>query len=58
LQVPGVTCPILGPRTPDQLQDNMSALNVTLSPQELKAVDELNAPGELCRDRNLGPVPR
>lgn len=58
LQVPGVTCPIIGPRTLDQLKDNMAALNVTLTATELQAVDALNPTGELCRDRNLGPVPR
>jgi aryl-alcohol dehydrogenase-like predicted oxidoreductase len=58
LQVAGVTCPIIGPRTLDQLKDNLGALGVTLSTEELKAVDALNPPGELCRDRNSGPVPR
>jgi len=58
LQVPGVTCPIIGPRTVDQLKDNMGALNFTLTPEELKAVDDLNPSGELCRDRSIGPVPR
>jgi aryl-alcohol dehydrogenase-like predicted oxidoreductase len=58
LQVPGVTCPIIGPRTLEQLKDNMAALNVKLSQEEIKAVDALNAPGELCRDRSVGPVPR
>jgi aryl-alcohol dehydrogenase-like predicted oxidoreductase len=58
LQVPGVTCPIIGPRTVDQLKDNMGALNVSLSAADLKAIDELNPAGELCRDRNMGPVPR
>jgi aryl-alcohol dehydrogenase-like predicted oxidoreductase len=58
LQVPGVTCPIIGPRTVDQLEDNMGALTVTLSAEELKAVDGLNPPGELCRDKAMGPVPR
>jgi aryl-alcohol dehydrogenase-like predicted oxidoreductase len=58
LQVPGVTCPIIGPRTLDQLKDNMAAMQITLSAQELKAVDNLNPPGELCRERNLGAVPR
>jgi len=58
LQIPGVTCPIIGPRTLEQLKDNLGALPVTLSPDELKSVDALNPPGELCRERNLGPVPR
>ena len=42
----------------EQVKDNMSALGVTLSPAEMKAVDDLNSPGELCRDRSAGPVPR
>jgi aryl-alcohol dehydrogenase-like predicted oxidoreductase len=58
LQVRGVTCPIIGPRTLDQLKDNMGAMKVTLSADDLKAVDALNPPGELCRDRGLGTVPR
>jgi aryl-alcohol dehydrogenase-like predicted oxidoreductase len=58
LQVPGVTCPIIGPRTTEQLKDNLAALSVKLGEEELRAVDALNSPGELCRDRSLGPVPR
>jgi aryl-alcohol dehydrogenase-like predicted oxidoreductase len=58
LQVPGVTCPIIGPRTVEQLKDNMASVEVELTAEELRAVDELNAPGELCRDRNAGAVPR
>jgi aryl-alcohol dehydrogenase-like predicted oxidoreductase len=58
LQVPGVTCPIIGPRTLDQLKDNLGAMKVTLSADDLKAVDALNPSGELCRDRGLGTVPR
>ncbi len=58
LAIPGVTCPIIGPRTLEQLKDNMGAVNVSLSAEEMKAVDTINPPGELCRDRNLGTVPR
>jgi aryl-alcohol dehydrogenase-like predicted oxidoreductase len=58
LQVAGVTCPIIGPRTVEQTKDNMAALGVKLSAESLKAVDAANAPGELCRDRTAGPVPR
>ena len=58
LHVAGVTCPIIGPRTVAQLTDNMGAMDVTLSTEQLKAVDALNPPGELCRDRGMGPVPR
>ena len=58
LQVPGVTCPIIGPRTVEQLADNMGATKVTLTADDLKQLDALNGPGELCRDRGLGGVPR
>ncbi len=58
LQVPGVTCPIIGPRTVEQLKDNMAAMDLSLSAEELEAVDALNGPGELCRDRGMGAVPR
>ncbi len=58
LQVSGVTCPIIGPRTREQLRDNLGALNVTLTAQDIKRVDELNPPGNLCRDLTSGPVPR
>lgn len=58
LHVPGVTCPIIGPRTQAQLHDNMAALAVELTPEELKMVDGLNPPGNLCRDVHAGPVPR
>ncbi|MEM7625006.1 MAG: aldo/keto reductase [Planctomycetota bacterium] len=58
LSVPGVTCPIIGPRTVDQLVDNMGAAEIELTPEERVAVDGLVAPGELCRDAGLGAVPR
>lgn len=58
LHVPGVTCPIIGPRSVEQLEDNMAAAEITLSPEQMAAVDELNPSGELCRDRTAGPVPR
>ena len=50
LHVPGVTCPIIGPRTLAQVKDNMGATDVTLTDADMKAVDALNAPGKLCRD--------
>jgi len=58
LQVPGVTCPIIGPRTLDQLERQHGRIERDIDDAELKTVDELNPPGELCRDRNLGAVPR
>jgi len=40
------------------VKDNLGAVNVKLSDDVMKKVDALNGPGELCRDREAGPVPR
>ncbi|RKY75610.1 aldo/keto reductase [candidate division KSB1 bacterium] len=45
LAQPGVTAPIIGPRIMEHLEDNLGALKVQLSPEILKKVDELVAPG-------------
>ncbi|MFW5973613.1 MAG: aldo/keto reductase, partial [Bacteroidota bacterium] len=42
---PGVTSPIIGPRTMDQLDDNLGALEVELSDDDRKAIDEFAEPG-------------
>jgi aryl-alcohol dehydrogenase-like predicted oxidoreductase len=41
LRNPGVTAPIIGPRTTEQLQENLRALEVTLSEETLKKLDEI-----------------
>ncbi|MHB8994766.1 MAG: aldo/keto reductase [Armatimonadota bacterium] len=41
-----VTAPIIGPRTMDQLLDNLGALAVEITPEIEAAVDELVPPGE------------
>jgi aryl-alcohol dehydrogenase-like predicted oxidoreductase len=43
-QQPGITCPIIGPRTIQQLQDNLGAMNLKLSDQHLKKLDEVSPP--------------
>jgi aryl-alcohol dehydrogenase-like predicted oxidoreductase len=45
MQQPGITSPIIGPRTYEQLEDNLSAIGVTLTDAELRAVDEIVPPG-------------
>jgi aryl-alcohol dehydrogenase-like predicted oxidoreductase len=42
---PGVTAPIFGPRTLEQLQDLLPALEMNLSEAEQRACDEINPPG-------------
>jgi 1-deoxyxylulose-5-phosphate synthase len=42
---PGVTAPVVGPRTLDHLQEFLPVLEMTLSPEERRACDALNPPG-------------
>ena len=48
LHHPDLTCPIIGPRTVAQLEDNMAAVDVRLSPDVREKVDQLSPPGETC----------
>lgn len=43
---PGVTAPIIGPRTPEQLADNLACLDVTLTDADRQAIDALSTPGD------------
>ncbi len=45
MQAPGVTSPIIGPRTMEQFEDNLLAAEVTFTPDELKAIDRIIRPG-------------
>jgi aryl-alcohol dehydrogenase-like predicted oxidoreductase len=42
---PGVTSAIIGPRTMEQLESQLGAADVTLTPEILDAIDEIVAPG-------------
>lgn len=42
---PGVTSPIIGPRTMEQLEDNLGALAVTFTAEELQQIDTISPPG-------------
>ena len=44
---PAVTSPIIGPRTIEQLDDALGALDVTVTPEDLRRVDEIVAPGTM-----------
>jgi len=60
MQQPGVTSAILGPRTMEQLEDNLGALNVTLTDAELNSVDSLVPPGGMVSPfyrADFGPHP-
>jgi len=45
LNQPGVTSPIIGPRTLDQLEDNLAALDLTVTDEDRARLDELAPPG-------------
>ena len=42
---PGVTAPIVGPRTLEQFEDNLGALDVTLTQDDFDEIDRLAPPG-------------
>lgn len=46
MQAPGVTAPIIGPRTLSQLEDNLDSLDVVLDADLLATIDAIAPPGE------------
>jgi len=60
MQRPGITSPIIGPRTMEQLDDNLAALELRLEDSFLAALDKIFAPGRatsLFYEANFGPHP-
>jgi aryl-alcohol dehydrogenase-like predicted oxidoreductase len=57
MQHPGVTAPIIGPRTMEHLQSQLGATEVTLSPDLLDRIDEIVPPGETISRTDLGYQP-
>jgi aryl-alcohol dehydrogenase-like predicted oxidoreductase len=54
---PGVTCPIIGPRTMEHLESQLPALELRLGPDVLDRIDEIVAPGTDLNDTDVGWVP-
>jgi aryl-alcohol dehydrogenase-like predicted oxidoreductase len=54
LQHPGVTSPIIGPRTMEQLETQLGATEVRLSTDVLDRIDEIVAPGTNVGDQGGG----
>ncbi|MBX3011120.1 MAG: aldo/keto reductase [Caldilineaceae bacterium] len=55
---PGITSPIIGPRTMAQLEDNLGALTVTITAADRAAVDALVPPGRMVSpfyEADFGP---
>lgn len=58
MQQPGVTSPIIGPRTMDQLADNLGALAVTIDDNDRTTIDALVPPGTMVSpfyEADFGP---
>ena len=54
----GVTSPIIGPRTMEQLEDNLKALDVNVTDEDRARVDDLIPPGRMVSafyEANFGP---
>jgi aryl-alcohol dehydrogenase-like predicted oxidoreductase len=45
VQQRGITSPIVGPRTSEQLEDALAALEITLTPEDLQRIDSIIPPG-------------
>lgn len=44
---PGITSPIIGPRTLEQLEDNLGALEVQITEEDRRRLDDVAKPGEM-----------
>ena len=58
LRQPGVTSPIIGPRTMSQLEDNLGAVEVAITDEDREALDAASAPGGMLApfyDADFGP---
>jgi aryl-alcohol dehydrogenase-like predicted oxidoreductase len=47
VQQPGVTSPIIGPRTMEQYEDNLGALQVTITDEDRARIDAIIPPGRM-----------
>jgi aryl-alcohol dehydrogenase-like predicted oxidoreductase len=43
---PGVTSPIIGPRTMEQIEDNLGALEIEITDEDRKRIDDVIPPGQ------------
>nr|WP_255479664.1 aldo/keto reductase [Quadrisphaera sp. RL12-1S] len=57
LRHPGVTSPIIGPRTMEQLESQLGAVDVVLADDVLDRIDEIVPPGTTLATADAGYVP-
>ncbi len=53
-----VCCPIIGAGSVSQVEDNVKALDLELSPGEIEALDQLYRPRDVINDHVSNPMPR
>ena len=61
MQRDGITSPILGPRTMEQFEDNLKAMDVKITDEDRKKIDEISPPGGMIvpfYEANFGPQPQ
>jgi aryl-alcohol dehydrogenase-like predicted oxidoreductase len=59
-QQPGVTSPIIGPRTMEQLEENLKALEISFTSEEIDRIDTIIPPGSRVSpfyEADFGPHP-
>jgi len=54
---PGVTCPIIGPRTMEHLESQLPVLELRLDADVLDRIDEIVPPGTDVDEADVGWVP-
>jgi aryl-alcohol dehydrogenase-like predicted oxidoreductase len=60
MQQPGVTSAIIGPRTMEQLEDNLGAQDITFTEDELRAINRVARRGDVVAqfyEAEFGPHP-
>ena len=60
MQQPGVTSPIIGPRTMEQFEDNLAAAEITFTEDELRAINRVARRGTSVApfyEAEFGPHP-
>lgn len=61
LQQPAISSSIIGPRTREQLEDNLAALDVKFTSEELQRIDQISPPGDAIvpfYQAEFGPHPQ
>ncbi len=53
-----ICCPIIGAGSASQVENNIKALDLELSPNEIETLDQLYRPRDVINDHVPNPMPR